>query len=103
MNKNQKSKLDDYVEMLFDDIQDNHTSAALWLHANEGPEGQVSVFRTVGGLKRSSLFVKALATALRDDDNLMHDVTQALALSLTPRLDPDDDLDGEDFDDLINI
>ena len=62
MNTNQKSKLDDYVEMLFDDIQDNHTSAALWLHANEGP-----------------------------------DVTQALALSLTPR-----DYDDEDLENLIN-
>jgi len=97
---NQKSKLDDYVEMLFDDIQDNHTSAALWLHANEGPEGQVSVFRTVGGVERSSLFIKAIATALRDDDALMHDVTQALALSLTPRRHDDEDID---LDDLINI
>lgn len=100
MNTNQKSKLDDYVEMLFDDIQDNHTSAALWLHANEGPEGCVSIFRTVGGIERSSLFVKGLATALRDDDGLMHDVTQALALSLTPRYDADE---GDDLDDLINI
>ena len=100
MNTNQKSKLDDYVEMLFDDIQDNHTSAALWLHANEGPEGCVSIFRTVGGDKRASLFIKALATALKDDPDLLHDVTQALALSLTPR-DSRDDLD-DIIDEFIN-
>jgi hypothetical protein len=98
MNTKKKSILDEYVEVLFDDIQDNSTSAALWLHANDGPEGCVSIFRTLGGLKRHNLFIKAFATALRDDPHFMHDVTQAVALSLTPR----DHEDRDDLDDILD-
>ena len=99
METKKKERLDEYIEMLFDDIQDNHETAALWLHAKDGADGSVCTFKTVGSEKREALFIKGLAASLSDDEALLYLVTQAVALALAPRI----YLDLDDEDDLLKL
>lgn len=80
-----KTKADDYIEIVFDDIMERSENAALWLHAD--PHGDGCIYVTKGDASRRSTFQGALVASMLDDPELLEDFALAVARALTIRSD----------------
>lgn len=80
-----KSRADDYVEIVFDDIIERSENAAMWLHAN--PEGDACIYVTKGDEERRQVFQSALVASMLDDADLLEDFAFAVTRALSIRSD----------------
>lgn len=78
-----KSKADDAVELVFDDIMDRTPNAALWLHADR--EGEACIYVTKGNDLRRGTLQRALVAGMLDDEELLEDFMVACARAMTIR------------------
>lgn len=78
-----KTKADNAVEVVFDDIMDRTANAALWLHADA--EGEACIYVTKGDSMRRGTLQRALVATMVDDEELLEDFMVATARAMTIR------------------
>lgn len=78
--KKQKDRADEYVEIIFDDIQEKTENVALWFHANE--EGDAAIYVTRSTPERRALLIESLTEAFLIDRELLEDVVTSVAIAV---------------------
>ena len=74
------TRVNEYAELIFDEVLDESENAAIWLNAN--PEGEIAIFVARNTPERRAVLVSALAEAMDQDPELLKDFATAVALSV---------------------
>lgn len=90
-------RVNEYAEILFDEIHEESPNAALWFHCT--PEGDAAIYLTRDEPERRELLIQALVEAMDDDSELLKDFATAVALAVQ-RL--NDERGFVDWDDLFD-
>lgn len=103
---NDKRRVDEYAEILFDEVFEDSENAAIWFHADA--EGEAAIFITRGDPERRRLLIDSLVEALLMDQEMMEDFTTAVALAVYRMnqargfQDDDEDRPGLSWDDIFD-
>jgi hypothetical protein len=73
-------RVNEYAEIIFDDVFENSPNAAIWFHANE--EGDAAIYITRDTPDRRRLLIDSLVEALLMDQEMMEDFLTAVALAV---------------------
>lgn len=81
------ARVNEYAEILFDEVLEDSENAAIWFNAN--PEGEIAIYVARDTDRKRAVLVSALAEVMDQDPELLKDLATAVALSVQ-RLNDDD-------------
>ena len=75
-----KRRVDEYAEILFDEVFEDSRNCAIWFHCDD--EGEAAIYITRDDPERRALLIESLVEALLLDPEMMADFTTAVALAV---------------------